>query len=556
MNRRLRALVFLLLFSALAGCSLLPSAPQPAPTPAGITLPPPAVVSSTPQPVAVPSATLPAPTVTASPLPPTPTPVLPAQYLVLVSMDGARPDYLELGELPNLRALMQTGVYYTDAWVGALENSTPAGHVQMSTGAFPRRNGVPGHVIRNLAAGERIELTADDFVLAGGLAAVVERSGVPTLAGLVKAKDPQGVVIAVSGYKAYAAQALGVGPADYIIYTEQEDGGPGNPDRMRPLALPGHAPEMLNDPALEGLEQYPGEDNAYTLTLARKLFETYRPRALLINLPESDTQGHRAGGEPGGMSPIMAATDAALGELMEAYRQAGLYDQTLWVVLSDHGMSDKRQVIIPTELFANLGISLAEGESPSLPYLFLKDPGRAAEIAEMLASSRTPGIRGVYYRVQDDSGYHYQPAQVTRAELLPELNQAYLTLLDTYAGFYSPDVLVMTAEGVVFDKQAESVGGEHSMINWTNQHIPILFSGPGVQRGLTSYAPARLVDVLPTIARLMDLPAAEMDGLPLADALVEPNPAELAAWQELTARLSPLRDAFEAEGIVELGVSQ
>jgi arylsulfatase A-like enzyme len=38
------------------------------------------------------------------------------------------------------------------------------------------------------------------------------------------------------------------------------------------------------------------------------------------------------------MKRVMETADAAVGALMDAYRAAGIFDKTLWVATSDHGM--------------------------------------------------------------------------------------------------------------------------------------------------------------------------------------------------------------------------
>jgi len=50
----------------------------------------------------------------------------PPKYLVLMVLDGARPDYFSLTALPHVDALRRMGVEYTNAIDGILEAETPA----------------------------------------------------------------------------------------------------------------------------------------------------------------------------------------------------------------------------------------------------------------------------------------------------------------------------------------------------------------------------------------------------------------------------------------------
>ena len=67
-----------------------------------------------------------------------------AQYLVLIVMDGFRPDHRELAPMPALDALARSGTVYDRAWVGQLESETPASHATLSTGAMPRNHRIIG----------------------------------------------------------------------------------------------------------------------------------------------------------------------------------------------------------------------------------------------------------------------------------------------------------------------------------------------------------------------------------------------------------------------------
>ena len=76
------------------------------------------------------------------------------------------------------------------------------------------------------------------------------------------------------------------------------------------------------------------------------------------------------------------------------------------------------------------------------------------------------------------------------------------------------------------------------------QTIPLVLAGPGVHAGKRSQAAARLIDVAPTILKVMGLPPSDMDGIPLADALVDPPADAVHAQTTIDAGLGPHRDAL------------
>ena len=191
------------------------------------------------------------------------------------------------------------------------------------------------------------------------MAAIVEANGVPTISELIKAKYPDGKVIVISSHKYYAAQGLGMGPSDYIVYAQSGKQAkqtaatqgvelPSN-GVLIPACIQGHELPVddLMNPALRYSVDDPGDDSRFVFNAARILFEKYQPRALLLNLPETDSVGHRTGGinAPDSIRPVMAAIDEGLGDLMAAYRKAGIFDQTLWVITADHGMTPNTKVV-------------------------------------------------------------------------------------------------------------------------------------------------------------------------------------------------------------------
>ncbi len=493
------------------------------------------------------------------------------EYLVLVSVDACRPEYLDLARLPNFEGLKAAGSFFPEAWVGALESNTPPGHAEMATGCLPARNGILGFGWRDPATGKMTRPTSLEAISRGELESVAERSGVPTLSGLVKSRWPEAKVAVVTTHKYYAAQGLGLGPSDYIIYAEAERDdrvrgrGPGiertGASSLFPRALPGKEPDadFLADPALRGSAARPGDDMRYVFRLASAVASRYRPRALLVNAPETDGQGHKTGGlsDPDSMREVMRGFDEGLGALVEAYRAAGLMDRTLWVITADHGMTAEEREIDPRPLRA--AIKAAGTAGAGFPYLYLRDPSKAEAVARGIAAAAPEGLTGVYWLERGvDGSFAYRAAE---GGLRPgaALDAAYRVLLAGFAGPSAPDLVLASAEGWGFGRAAAPAAakgakaaraakgerqGSHGMVNWADQHVFLLLSGPGVAAGLSSPAPARLVDILPTLALAMGLPAPACDGTALAREVPAAGGAALAARAKVDAALSAPRDAL------------
>jgi hypothetical protein len=453
---------------------------------------------------------------------------------------------------------MAEGATYTGAWDGLLRNDTPPGHVSMATGTLPRNSGVIGFHWRDPATGEVFKPTSWYGVAAGQLNQVVDRSGCTSIGTEYKRAFPGAKVAALSSDKFYAAAALGANSADYIgycLYDPQNGYGTEVGYRLVPRGVtPRMPPEaVMNDPRLDRVMVNPWDGDTWTTDFAVALFERERPEILLINLAHTDNAGHLSGGisSPAEMAPVIANVDAQIGRLMEAYRRAGIYDQTVWVVTADHAMSANRNTIDESpmaQIVANYGLE----KSAARTEYYIDDPSMAAEVAEKIAQLKLAGVHAVHYKVvRSGGGFAYLPAPTTAAGIDTGLDAAYRYLTSTYASPQSADIVLFPAEHWNTSESTGYFEGDHGTATWQNQHIPLVFSGPGIRQGAGSTAPARLVDIGPTVLAAMGLAPGRMDGVALADALESPTAAQRAAQQAANAELTPLRDALRSRSIAD-----
>ncbi len=114
----------------LSGCQ--PSAPISTPT--AVASPTPPLETATPFPPAPATQTSPPPTATEIPLPE-------IERVLIISVDGLRPEAISLAPMSNVQALMETGIYSLSAQT-IYPSSTLPGHSSMLTGMCPDKHGV------------------------------------------------------------------------------------------------------------------------------------------------------------------------------------------------------------------------------------------------------------------------------------------------------------------------------------------------------------------------------------------------------------------------------
>ena len=467
------------------------------------------------------------------------------KYLVLMVLDGARPDYFDLTPLPHVDALRANGTQFDNAVAGILEAETPSGHATIATGSRPVRSGILGFDWAN--NNNRYSLFSPDQM--GSLVQIVQDAHAPTIAGLYKKRYPTAKVVALSGHKYYAAAPLGGPAADAILYYQGDPKG-----RYVPVAVPGHVPpaSLLNDPNLiypttrvgDGVEDHLATNRALAAVTSM------HPRILLINYPEFDWPlGHVDGGslDPAKVIADMKAFDADLGKIEDTYRKAGILDQTLFAITADHGMMPITRFVpasVVNNAIAQAGTSAPDIATSTADFIWLADSTKAGAVARNAMNARDPGIQSAYYLTVSGGQPHYVSANASSVDAATEAANQFL--LDSLLNGHQPTVVVFGREGVSFSDPKTGWKADHGGNSWQSQHVPLILAGPGIRPGRVIQAPAQLDDVAPTVLTAMGVTPTGMEGQVLTGALETGSPAAYRARTVEIAQLSPVLSAMSS----------
>jgi arylsulfatase A-like enzyme len=474
---------------------------------------------------------------------------------IMVVMDAFRADYVNLASMPNLELLMSRGTAYSNAWVGQLESYTPASHATLSTGAIPAHSGVLGFDWRDPNTGQETYTGWYDDVIAGRLEQQLRQHGVNSIPKAVKSIDPSARVVALSSEKYYAADAMGGPAADYILY------GLPQGSSIVTRGIPHHLPPQtfLQRKGMTG--PWPlkfGQFDEMSMTMALEALQVFDPRVLMINLPGADVYGHRV--SPAAtdvMGKIVKAADDQLGRLIDGLRARNLFKDTIIVVTGDHGMVGNTYQIDDTDLKDK--IRAAGGDylfhtGGNSAYIWLRNPEVSPQGAKSLVNQIGPAPFAHYQTIESGS-YLYHPVARDGQSIEPLLEAAYQYLLGTFAGPLAPDIALTFKENAITRVYPKG-HGEHGGATWGAQQIPLVITGPGVKRGFTSEFPARLMDVAPTVLSLLGIEPENMDGVPLADALVSPTNQQVRDQDQLTFPLTAYQKAIMARSAADIAAAQ
>lgn len=471
------------------------------------------------------------------------------RYAVVVVLDGSRPDYFNLTAMPNLRGLEARGVTYTQAFAGQELANTPPSHATIGTGVLPRHHGVEGFLWEDPHTHLMTNPTEIGAVESGALERVITEHHVPTLAGEVKAAYPGARIVSVAAHKCYASDAMGTAASDYILCSLIYH------NRWVAQAVGNHLPPpgALNNPTWDvpipprtsgfgaAVQQWRvGAENAWTVRYASWAFHrVHYPRVLMMNLSETDVLGHFARNTQV-IRHLMQEFDALLGRIVDSYRQAGLLARTDFVITADHGMTRIHSFVPYSTLsraVALAGTTPVYVEHDTAAAIGLTDDAKAQQVAQNVFQLGGRSVDATYYKVLDHGQWRYRLAALQPGRSAA-LQQAYAKLASTMASDAGPDVFVVFAPHVSSRRTVAygySWRAGHLGPQWGDQHIPLILSGPGVSRGVSSSYPARLVDLAPTIEHLLGAHTGPVDGVVLQDALTHPA-ADRVQAQRLRGR--------------------
>ncbi len=402
--------------------------------------------------------------------------------VVVISLDafGASLLHDPLLPVPTLHALMKSGTYAM-SMQPVNPTVTWPNHTAMVTGVTPAKHGL----------------------IANGQITDIRNGKVPHVAFHA---DKSTLVRVPTVYDEAHAAGLGTAEMDWVAIEN-----PGTIDWSffeQPVLTSPLIAEMIANGALakdelkdfNGKPSQPYRDRLYTRG-ATFAIKHHHPNLVLLHLLALDGNEHTYGyGTPAG-AVTAAFLDDRVKEVIDAVRDAGDLDRTTFLIVSDHGQSSVHHTADPNAILIAAGITpdqataLAEGGAAYI-YEAHATPALDRKIRETFAAN--PATDSVP-----------TPAEAVAQDWpLPQNNTT------------APDVIVYAKEDWKFAErvpaqQPEPQTGAHGYPN-TRPLMQEIFIASGAAIKQTGEQPAfPNIDVAATIAQILGLSQAGMDGKPL-----------------------------------------
>ncbi|MHB1156389.1 MAG: alkaline phosphatase family protein [Phycisphaerales bacterium] len=209
-------------------------------------------------------------------------PGLPGGRVLIVSIDGMRPDAMLRADTPVMRRLMREGTFTMWARTTAMSVTLPS-HTSMLTGVTPERHGI---IWNKDIPPEEMKYPA-----------------FPTLFELAKKTGYSTAMIA--GKSKFTALNK-PGTIDFVHLPDQAKGGD----------------VEVGDAAV-------------------RVIAEHQPQVLFVHFSDADTFGHKFGWGSHEQLRVIANADKQLGRVLDTMKQANVLSQTLIIVTADHGGQGK-----------------------------------------------------------------------------------------------------------------------------------------------------------------------------------------------------------------------
>lgn len=417
--------------------------------------------------------------------------------VVMISIDGLRPevyrDPAELGlRAPNLVALRKEGAS-AERMIPVFPSVTYPAHTSLVTGTRPAEHGI----VNNFVRGQEWYLNASDI-----------RS--PTL---WQAAHAAGKTTAIVTWPATYGALV-----DFLVPENLSLSVPDVRKLIRDGSTPGLFDELENKcgkvqiPSFEALDA--GEKlDAVTTCFAAEVLRQHKPDLLLVHYLDADHRQHFAGVDSPEAKHAFERIDGFVGELRKAAKDAGVGEQTVFVIVGDHGFVPLHSSVNVNALLLATGFAKLEaGKIVPSPDLRVSALGGSGAI--YLREGADPALAGRLesaLRVEIDRRYRDLVTLLPRAEL------------EAMGAFPGAALGLASAEGymlIAIDVPAPvlpsgALKGMHGYLPTVpGMATGFIAAGPGIRRGV-ELPMVRQIDVAPTVAALMGLRLEQAVGLPI-----------------------------------------
>ncbi len=410
----------------------------------------------------------------------------PADHVVLVSVDGLRPEFYleESWPAPMLQMMSREG-FHAERMKTVFPSVTYPAHTTIVTGRHPAEHGIYYNSPFE-AGGETGVWFWEEADIQG-----------PTLWDAARAAGMKTASIfwPVSVGAPVDWNVPEIWPLDWQVdeFT----------DPMRRTATPPGLVEELEREATGRLSSLNFSFGRFNLDdksseMAAYLLGTYKPQLLTLHLLAVDGVQHDEGKQGPRLAMALSALDRAIARLVEAAEQAGILERTTFVITGDHGFIDLHTRVSPNVWFVEAGLMQPRPDrgdwratihhTSVAGFVFLADPTDRQTLARVreVLKAQSPEVRALFIVLERQELDRLQGAPDAALGIAPAPGV-------DISSSYDPPAIQPTE------------GASHGFLpDYPEMATGFVAWGAGIASG-GSAAEMTLVQVAPLVASLLDL---------------------------------------------------
>ncbi len=423
--------------------------------------------------------------------------------VLVIVLDGLRPDYVTPELMPNLFALGEGGVVYENHH-SVYPTVTRVNSSSISTGAYPASHGLMANSVYFPEITEEVLTTSS----VENLRMIEEFTN-----GDLLTVPSIGEVYHLAGKKVLAVSSADSGGSSFLLNHKGLGGGVIGTGLINP--------ETMMEHVLEILGPVPGDSRPATLRNAWAVnaylelgLNEIEPDLTFMWLTDPDHTAHRFGIGAPQTDQALGQLDGEIGRILDRHKEMGLEDSINIIVTADHGFSTRDNEGRLGDLLAKHGFSddvvlvnnmaiYLKSYSDELAQSIVTALQSEPTVGAIFARAASPGeMLGIFPGTFSFYAIHWDHDRAADLLVSPHWND-----LSNEHGF----------RGHVSWRS----GWGHGSASPFDIHIKLFLSGPDIKEGLKIQAPSGNVDIAATAYYLEEVePPATLEGRILLEALV------------------------------------
>lgn len=423
-----------------------------------------------------------------------------AKHLIVISYDAFSEDHYEMASrLPNLSKLISNGAH-SKKLKSVYPTLTYVVHTTIATGVYPNKHGIHHNNPLQPFVKEEDQnwFWFRDAIKVPTIYDAAREHNLSTVGILWPVSGKSSIKYNIPEIRAIknenqALKVLKSGSPLYCIEMELKHG------QLR-----------------KGIEQPYLDD--FTTMCAIETIKRKKPNLLMMHLIDLDDAKHAYGTDSNEIKKVLKRMDKRLGDIMQAVDEAGIQDDTIFLILGDHGQFNVRYKVHLNNLLQEKGLIYEDnGEwkwrayfqcGGGSAYLHIK---HGDEEAEKLA------LTVIRDYMKDDA---FGIEELYSREKLDHLHvgQSIKYMLEAKRGYcfdesiVEPTIVDLEKQGVTYATHGYSPDKENYRCN-------VVISGNKVKSDY-SIGDIEMVDIAPTMAKILGIEFNHCDGEPLNEIFI------------------------------------